>query len=53
VGTTNDKNFLVRNYHRLLVWDITKAPRTTRWMERALAPLIGKSIIVYVVKPAP
>jgi SAM-dependent methyltransferase len=52
VGTTNDKNFLVRNYHRLLVWDITKAPRTTRWMERALAPLIGKSIIVYVVKPA-
>lgn len=51
VGTTNDKNFFVRNYHRLLVWDITKAPRTTRYLERAFAPLIGKSIIVYLAKP--
>ncbi len=51
VGTKNDKNFFVRNYHRLLVWDIMKAPRTTRYMERVLAPLIGKSVIVYLVKP--
>jgi SAM-dependent methyltransferase len=51
VGTTNDKNFFVRHYHRLLVWDIMKAPRATRYMEQVLAPLIGKSIIVYLVKP--
>jgi len=51
VGTKNDKNFFVRNYHRLLVWDIMKAPRTTRYMERVLAPLIGKSVIVYLAKP--
>jgi ubiquinone/menaquinone biosynthesis C-methylase UbiE len=52
VGTTNDKNFFVKNYHRLLVWDIMKAPKATRMLERALAPLIGKSIVVYLVKPA-
>ena len=51
VGTTNDQNWLVKNYHRLLVWDIMKAPRTTRYLERVLAPLIGKSIVVYLVKP--
>ena len=52
VGTTNDQNVFVRTYHRLLVWDIMKAPRTTRSAERVLAPLIGKSIIVYLVKPS-
>ena len=51
VGTTNDDHRVVRAYHRLLVWDIMKAPRTTRYAERVLAPLIGKSIIVYLVKP--
>ena len=51
VGTTNEDHWWVKNYHRLLVWDIMKAPRITRWAEAMLAPLIGKSIIVYVVKP--
>jgi ubiquinone/menaquinone biosynthesis C-methylase UbiE len=51
VGTTNDQHWLVRTYHRLLVWDIMKAPRTTRYAERVLAPLMGKSIIVYLTKP--
>jgi hypothetical protein len=51
VGTTNEDNWWVKNYHRLLVWDIVKAPRLTRFAEAVLAPLIGKSIIVYVVKP--
>lgn len=52
VGTTNDTNFVVRSYHRLLVWDIMKAPRVTRLAERLLSPLMGKSIIVYLEKPA-
>jgi len=51
VGTTNDKNPLVRAYHRLLVWDIMKRPRTTRWAEALVAPLMGKSIVVYLDKP--
>ena len=51
VGTTNETNWLVKTYHRLLVWDIMKAPRTTRFAERLLSPIMGKSIIVYLSKP--
>lgn len=51
VGTTNDRNWVVRGYHRLLVWDIVRRPRLTRWAEVLLNPLIGKSLVVYVEKP--
>ena len=39
-------------YHRLLTWDIVKAPRTTRIAERLLAPVLGKSLVVYARRPA-
>jgi SAM-dependent methyltransferase len=52
VGTTNDEHRLVRLYHRLLVWDIVKAPAVTRFAEWVLAPLMGKSVVVYLKKPA-
>jgi 2-polyprenyl-3-methyl-5-hydroxy-6-metoxy-1,4-benzoquinol methylase len=52
VGTTNDQHWLVRQYHRLLVWDIMKAPRTTRWTEALLNPVMGKSLVIYCTKPA-
>ena len=51
VGTTNDSHWAVKAYHRLLVWDIVKGPKTTRFAEKVLAPLIGKSLIVYLQKP--
>ena len=51
VGTTNDTNRFVKLYHRLLVWDIMKAPWPTRAAESIMAPLMGKSIVVYLVKP--
>ena len=51
VGTTNDDHRLVKLYHRLLVWDIMKTPGLTRYAEAVLAPLIGKSIIVYLASP--
>jgi SAM-dependent methyltransferase len=51
VGVDNDKALPVRAYHKLLVWDIMKAPKATRWAEKALNPLIGKSLVVYAVKP--
>lgn len=41
----------VRAYHRLLVWDILKKPLATRLAERALDPVIGKSLVVYATKP--
>jgi hypothetical protein len=52
VGTKNDTNKFVQLYHRLLVWDIMKAPWPTRAAERIMAPLMGKSIVVYLAKPA-
>jgi len=53
VGTRNDTHPAVAAYHRLLVWDIEKAPTFTRTAERILNPLVGKSLVVYLVKPFP
>jgi len=51
VGVTNDDHPAVKAYHRLLVWDIMKRPLPTRLAERALNPLIGKSLVLYLSKP--
>ncbi|HKB29846.1 MAG TPA: methyltransferase domain-containing protein [Streptosporangiaceae bacterium] len=52
VGVHNDAHPLARAYHRLLVWDIMKRPALTRVAERALNPVLGKSLVVYLRKPA-
>lgn len=52
VGPTNEDNPLVKAYLKLLTWDIVEAPAITRWTERALNPVLGKSLIVYARKPA-
>jgi len=52
VGPADDLHPVVAAYHRLLVWDIVRSPRVTRWADRVLSPLIGKSLILYVAKPA-
>jgi hypothetical protein len=51
VGVDNDRNPLVQGYHKLLVWDIVKRPLATRLAERVLDPLVGKSVVLYLVKP--
>ncbi len=51
VGVDNSNNRIVDAYHRVLVWDMMKAPRLTRVTERVLNPLIGKSLVVYLKKP--
>ena len=53
VGTTNENNWFVKSYHRLLVWDIVERPKVTRWAERVLSPVIGKSIVIYLEHPRP
>jgi SAM-dependent methyltransferase len=50
VGVDNDRSVLVRTYHRLLVWDLMKKPRTTRVLEKSLDPFIGKSVVFYATK---
>ena len=52
VGVNKDEHPLVTAYHRLLVWDMMKAPKITRLAERLLNPVIGKSLVVYLQKPA-
>jgi SAM-dependent methyltransferase len=52
VGVDRDDHPFVRAYHRLLVWDIVRAPLLTRALDRALNPLLGKSLVVYVDRPS-
>lgn len=52
VGVDDGDHRLVKAYHRLLVWDMMRRPRLTRWLEKALDPVIGKSLVVYLRKPA-
>ena len=50
----DDRHPLVRAYHQVLVWDILGRPRystVTRFAERVLNPLIGKSLVLYLRKP--
>jgi SAM-dependent methyltransferase len=50
VGVHNDDHPLASAFHRLLVWDIMRKPALTRVADRALNPLIGKSLVVYADK---
>jgi SAM-dependent methyltransferase len=52
VGVHDDGHPLASAYHRLLVWDIMRKPAVTQLTDRALNPLIGKSLVVYATKPA-
>ena len=51
VGVNNDENPLVKAIHSVLVWDIVKKPLATRLAEKALNPLVGKSMVLYLEKP--
>lgn len=53
VGPQNDVNTnpLTKAYNKLLEWDIMKQPTITKVADRALNPVLGKSLIVYGVKP--
>ena len=52
VGPAREDHRLVRAYRRLLEWEIVRAPRVMRALERLLAPLIGKSYVLYAERPA-
>ncbi|TDG15849.1 class I SAM-dependent methyltransferase [Seongchinamella unica] len=47
-----DENWLVRQYHRLLVWDLMEQPALTRVSEKLMNPLMGKSVVMYFRKEA-
>ena len=52
VGPQREDNKAVSLYKKFLEWDIVAAPPITRALDRALSPLIGKSLVVYATKPA-
>jgi ubiquinone/menaquinone biosynthesis C-methylase UbiE len=47
---SQDSNWLVRQYHRFLVWDLLDRPAFTRNLERLLNPIMGKSVVMYFRK---
>jgi SAM-dependent methyltransferase len=47
---TQDSNWLIAQYHRMLVWDLMDRPAFTRILERMLNPLVGKSVVMYFRK---
>lgn len=49
VGPDND-TAIVRLYHRFLCWDIMRAPKLIRLLERILNPVLGKSLVIYARK---
>ncbi|WP_019854531.1 methyltransferase domain-containing protein [Actinopolyspora mortivallis] len=52
VGVNRTEHPLTGLYHRMLVWDMLRAPWVTRSLERALNPVLGKSLVTYLYKPA-
>jgi len=45
-----DPHPAVRRYHDFLAWQITEQPPWVNTIDRALNPLLGKSLVVYVQK---
>lgn len=50
LGIDRPDHPVTRTYHKLLVWDIVKRPKVTRVAEKALSPVMGKSLIIYTEK---
>jgi SAM-dependent methyltransferase len=53
VGPRNDDHPLVKAFHQVLIWDIVQTQpmgTLTRWTERLLNPVLGKSLVVYAEK---
>lgn len=49
---SQDTNWLVKQYHRLLVWDMMESPFLTRILEKSMNPIMGKSVVMYFRKEA-
>jgi ubiquinone/menaquinone biosynthesis C-methylase UbiE len=50
LGPSREDSVSVNLYHRLLTWDIMKHPSITRFLDRLLNPLLGKSVVIYFRK---
>ncbi len=48
---SQERNPLIKLYHRLLVWDLMQKPWLTQSLEKLLNPIMGKSLVMYFQKP--
>lgn len=53
VGPSRTDSRAVNRYRQLLEWEIVRQPKGMQLLERGLAPVLGKSFIVYGRKPGP
>ena len=51
VGVGNDSAWPVRKYREFLEWQIVEQPEWVGSVDRALNPVLGKSLVVYTEKP--
>ena len=52
VGVRRDDALLPSLYHRFLAWEMVSRPAWSRLLERGLNPVLGKSLVLYMSKPA-
>ncbi|HSO67470.1 MAG TPA: methyltransferase domain-containing protein [Desulfatirhabdiaceae bacterium] len=52
IGPDKDDVCIVKLVHRILTWDLMKKPAITRFLDRLLNPVLGKSLVLYAVKSA-
>jgi SAM-dependent methyltransferase len=50
VGPNRTDSAAVNLYHRFLTWDIMQQPQLTRFLDRLLNPILGKSTVLYLRK---
>lgn len=50
---SQERNWLIKTYHRLLVWDLMQKPWLTQTLEKLLNPIMGKSVVMYFKKSDP
>ncbi len=50
VGPEREDSPAVNRYHQFLTWDIMKKPPVTRFLDRLLNPVLGKSLVLYFKK---
>lgn len=51
-GVDRADRLVARRYHDVLVWQIMRNPPALARLDRALNPVIGKSLVVYAQKPS-
>lgn len=46
----SEEPWIIKTYHRFLVWDLMQKPLITQVLEKLLDPIMGKSVVMYFVK---